>query len=246
VKSVHEIAQEVFDTYGVRVITDQERSGLPIACRPADERTCLTYLQQVLTRELSIYSPQVIRKSKLNEIILCQKLASEGQRRGGLTCAAFLGSLGLPFIRNKIYLNIKVGGGWQYMRAAFHHELFHMIDYFDDINGYYDQRWKSLNRPGFVYHKDRIDEQRAKPQRGFISEYAMDAVIEDKAEVYSYLLIDHRGTEKLVREDRILARKVVRMKELLHSFSSEFNEDFWSKRDAASISYAKSIVKKRS
>ncbi len=73
----------------------------------------------------------------------------------------------------------------------------------------------------------------------------MDAVLEDKAEVYSHLLIDHRGTEKLVREDRILARKVVRMKELLHSFASEFNEDFWSKRDAASISYAKSIVRRR-
>ncbi|MDX1986420.1 MAG: hypothetical protein SFV17_07005 [Candidatus Obscuribacter sp.] len=91
-----------------------------------------------------------------------------------------------------------------------------------------------------------MDEQRAKPQRGFISEYAMDAVIEDKAEVYSYLLIDHRGTEKLAREDRILARKVVRMKELLHSFSREFDGDFWRKRDAASISFARPIVKKRS
>lgn len=219
---------------------------MPIACSPADERTCLTYLEQVLTRELSIYSPKLIRRSRLNDIILCRKLASEGQRRGGLTCAAFMGSLGLPFIRNKIYLNIKGGGAWLYMRAAFHHELFHMIDYFDDINGYYDQKWKSLNRPGFVYHKDRIEGQRAKPQLGFISEYAMDAVIEDKAEVYSYLLIDHKGTEKLAREDRILARKVVRMKELLHTFSREFDDDFWSKRDAASISYARRIVKKRS
>jgi len=85
VKSVHEIAQEVFDTYGVRVITDQERSGLPIACRPADERTCLTYLQQVLTRELSIYSPQVIRKSKLNDImsIIKTALTSKGRSRNG-------------------------------------------------------------------------------------------------------------------------------------------------------------------
>lgn len=149
---------------------------MPIAFGPADERTRLTYLEQVLTRELSIYSPKLIRRSRLNDIILCRKLASEGQRRGGLTCAAFLGSLGLPFIRNRIYLNIKLGGAWLYMRAAFHHELFHM----------YDQKWKSLNRPGFVYHKDRIEGQRAKTQRGVISEYAMDAVIEDKAEVFLF------------------------------------------------------------
>ena len=243
--TVEELVQEIFNVYGVRIVTELERIGLPIDCRPADEKICQQYLHNILAKELSIYPPSVIKKSKLDEIILCRDLVSEGERRGGLTCAAWLGSLGLAFARNKIYLNIGLAANKLYKHGVVHHELFHMIDYFDDFNGYFDNQWKSLNRSGFVYHKDIINTVRAKPQSGFISEYAMDAVWEDKAEVFTHLIVDYKGTERLALTDRILRAKVQRMKELLRSFSREFNDDFWRSRARDSRHFARKIARSR-
>ncbi len=243
--STEETIQEIFNVYGVRVVTELERNGLFIACRPADEKICQQYLHNILAKELSIYPPSVIKKSKVNEIILCRDLVSGGERRGGLTCAAWLGSLGLSFARNKIYVNIGVGGNKLYKQGVVHHELFHMIDYFDDFNGHFDNQWKSLNRPGFIYHKDIINTARAKPQSGFISEYAMDAVWEDKAEVFTHLIVDYKGTERLALTDKILRTKVLRMKELLRSFSREFNDDFWHNRARESRDFARKIGRPR-
>lgn len=243
--SAEETIQEIFNVYGVRIVTELERTGLGIACLPADEKICQQYLQNILAKELSIYPPSVIKKSKLNEVILCRDLVSGGERRGGLTCAAWLGSLGLSFARNKIYLNIGLAGNKLYKQGVVHHELFHMIDYFDDFNGLFDNQWKSLNRPGFVYHKDRINTAKATPQSGFISEYAMDAAWEDKAEVFTHLIVDYKGTERLALTDRILRAKVLRMKELLRSFSREFNDDFWRNRASDSRKFARKIGRPR-
>jgi len=209
------------------------RSAIP------SENVTHEYVEKVLSKELFMYSNQIIRKSKLNRIVLCKNLATMGDRAAGLTDAHWISRLGLK--KNTICLDVEQSG--LFARMLVHHEIFHMIDYYDDLARWSDPDWCKLNEKAFKYGK-RSPCERSKIS-GLITDYAMSNVYEDKAEVYAHMIIDYRGTESRAEKDPILKSKVLRMKELLKRFSNLYDDNFWSDRKAASTPAKGQISKER-
>jgi len=231
------IIKEFKKRFGVSLITGKERLDIDIAYNRVDEAKAIAYLETFLCDELSIYSRRVFKASRLSSIVLCKNLASLGEKSAGL--ANLRWQVFTWFLGNQIIIDAHSDYG-TYNRKVIHHELYHAIDSADDFNGLFDNRWKKLNTPGFVYNEDLIQGQEPRQRRtlretrGFISSYAMQAVHEDKAEVFSHMIVDYKGIEALAKKDPILERKMHRMKELMNSVSSEFDEEFWKERDKAS------------
>jgi hypothetical protein len=177
----------------------------------------------LLTAELGIYPTSIIKASKLRRIIVCSKLRVNEISAGG----ALKGEFGT------LYLSLEDRQGSGYRRLAFHHELFHCIDYNDDALRYLDPDWTRLNEPGFSYssfYRNSNKQNQIVNRLGFTSHYAMSAVQEDKAELYAHMIMHYKAVERQAKSDPILKRKIDRMKQLLTHFCSDYNESFWSAR----------------
>lgn len=125
-----------------------------------------------------------------------------------------------------------------YFRSIIHHEFYHYIDFVDDGIVYDDKEWKKLNPKEFKYGNGGRYARGAEmglvtnAVPGFISRYSTSGVEEDKAEVFRCMMLNLRETEMRAEEDPVLKSKVLRMKELLKTFSPEVDEAFWARLQA--------------
>ncbi|MCC7529163.1 MAG: hypothetical protein IT342_11600 [Candidatus Melainabacteria bacterium] len=217
--------------FGVSIVADKNRLDIDIGYNRADEEKANRYVESFLGNELSIYSNNVLKQSRLSRIVLCNDLASLGKKVAGLADLQWLGLTW--FFGNQILIDVAYPLN-TYARLVIHHELYHLIDSVDDFNGLYDNAWKKLNSPKFKYNADLPPDSKASAFAGFISTYSMQAVHEDKAETFAHMIVDYKGIEKLAKKDFVLKSKIRRMKELMKTFSSEFDDDFWQARAKAS------------
>lgn len=209
------------------VVADKDKLEFDIGYNRADEEKVNEYVESLLRNELSIYSNKVLKRSKLSRIVLCKNLASLGEKKAGLADLHWQGFTW--FLGNQIVLDVERQLD-TYARLVVHHELYHVIDSADDFNGLWDNDWKKLNPPNFKYDADLPPNQKARGNCGFVSTYSRKAVHEDKAEIYSRMIVDYKGIEKHSRHDSVLNAKMHRMKELMKAFSSEFDDEFWKAR----------------
>jgi hypothetical protein len=216
--------------FAVEIVTDHAEFSTQVAySRPsqAQVRICAG----LLSRELAVYPIAIIRKSKLERIVICSKLQSHQRDVAGLA------EMGL-FVIDTIYINAdSVSRDYEYARRTIHHELFHAIDYHDDILKYVDPDWHRLNSAGYrASDNHQVLHNAPSDTVGFLSTHSMTAVYEDKAEVYAHLMVNYAELESRAGEDAVLAHKIERMKELLHRFSEDFNETFWNRVRQRSLS----------
>jgi hypothetical protein len=222
-----QIIEEFKKKFGVSVVAAKDSLEIDVAYLEADEEKTSAYIESFLSKELSLYSKKVLKKSNLRKIILCKNLVSSGKKRAGLAEPKWIFSV---LLGNNILINVDAPLD-SYARSVIHHELYHLIDDSDDINGMYDNHWKKLNHPNFIYKDDHLPNQLFKASsKGFVSTYAMTAVHEDKADTFSHMIVDYKGIEKLAKTDAVLRRKMERMKVLMNKFSSEFDDSFWRER----------------
>src|SRR6185295_155361 len=106
-----------------------------------------------------------------------------------------------------------------YTRRAIQHEFFHMLDLADDGELYEDKVWKNLNLKGFHYGSGGSALQNnpyaglLEPAgSGFLNAYSRSGVEEDKAEVFSCMMVHAGWVELMARQDPILKIKTNRMK----------------------------------
>ncbi len=59
----------------------------------------------------------------------------------------------------------------------------------------------------------------------------MTHVLEDKAELYSYLIMDHKMVRVRAGKDPVVAKKVARMKEIARTFCPKMDDAFWKALD---------------
>jgi hypothetical protein len=185
----------------------------------------------LLENELPLYHKDVIAACGLRRIILCQELTSKDKRLAGLAELG-LWELGTLVIDGGILQQMN-----EWPREVFHHELFHAIDYRDDLSHYIDPSWTKLNGPGFHYNADiafvdmpPFDHRNvAAAEPGFIDTYAMQNPYEDKATVYAALMVRYQQTLDQCKSDDILQRKVHYMKDLLLKFHPSFDNAFWDR-----------------
>jgi hypothetical protein len=248
------ILQEAGKPYGLKFITEDSADYRDIAYHAPSEEQVQT-VREKLAFELALYPEEVIRKSGIEQIVLCTGLKANARRAAGTLL------VGLHNV-NTLFIDVSTTSvrPW-YVRKTLHHELFHAIDYRDTWDGYTDLGWPELQGEKYRYELDAAveyhrmagrDPQDPRPREfqdpyfwlyanesdtpGFITEYAKYSTQEDKAEVYCYLILFYQKVMEHCASDEKLAKKVERMKQLLFAFSKEFNNSFWQKIAAARAS----------
>lgn len=182
------------------------------------------FAYELLTRELQLYHPQTFQKMRLDTIILCSSLTQNGTASGGMSCMG-------TKLGNAVLINIgsiaRCLDNWPALTV--HHELFHAIDYGDDLWSYDDPSWGILNPKEFAYigYKPELAGKGKCDDPGFVSHYSKAAVCEDKAELYTYLVNDYEWVVDRLVDDPIIEAKVKRLKQILRKFSPQFDDAFW-------------------
>lgn len=230
---------ELGKKFGLVVITDAAKSDGDLTFGPIDERQRRICFE-LLEAELEVYDPQVIHNCHLQRLILCSDLRDKGMPVLGL---AEVGR----FVLDTLMINAKsITKQWEQACATMHHEIFHAIDYRDDVRHYLDPEWRKLNGDEYHYNDalqftagevfsnavyfPPFDFQNLRDTpSGFLNEYATQSVHEDKAVVYSWMIVRYADLMKICRVDPITNAKVAYMKELLARFHPSFDDAFWER-----------------
>jgi hypothetical protein len=225
--------------YGLVVITDASNADHTVTFEPstpAQQRACCRLLKE----ELALYDPEVVRLSQLQRLIICTNLMADGDRANGLA------QVGRFVVDTLIIDADHIEAHWEQSCATLHHELFHAIDYRDDAQHYIDPEWRKLNGENYRYNDalqfnageyysdavyfPRFDFRHLQDvPEGFLNQYATQSVHEDKAVVYSWMIVRYNDLQEICRQDEIVRAKVEYMKALLAKFHRSFDESFWQR-----------------
>ena len=165
---------------------------------------------QTISKNLSIYSKEFLKKINLKYIVMCENLSISG-----------INTAGIPdYIMKTLIIDLKFNE--KYFERVIHHELFHIInDGFKDL--FDEDEWKKFNNPNFKYAdcstcSKKLGLDTYKNTNGFFTEYSMTTPSEDMAEVYSHLI---SGDYK-ISNDTILNKKIKFIKDKLNQIDSSF------------------------
>lgn len=174
-------------------------------------------LSQLVTLELKRYPGELLQRLALFEVIICENLRVNSEAR---LIVVNLES-GTMYVDCRLILSTK-----ELAIRLLHHEVFHLIDYRDDGTLYSDDKWLRINSKEFSY----LGTEAAAAERfgktteplegvlGIISGYAAVALEEDKAELFSFMIVDLKGVERRCQQDQVLKAKTARIIEILNSF----------------------------
>lgn len=211
--------------YGITIIDQGERIDGIIKHSRVDQ-AAVEPACRLIRAELEIYSQRTVKSTYLKEVVLGSNVRHNDIPVGGL-CVAHEGVL--YFAADKLK-------NWNGSRRTFHHELFHCLDYHDDAWKYFDPTWAALNESTFAYSDQNKNKQlQSVPCLGFITNYAMTAVHEDKAELFAYMIVHHQTVKEMSENDPILRKKIEYLKSLTKKACADFNDSFWETRLAHSV-----------
>lgn len=175
--------------------------------------------------EWSRYSADLLDKAMVVKVVFAEKLSLNGQIRGAVPA----------FDLRTMYYDPALGSyAPNYQRNVVHHEFFHMLD--KRMNTLYiDKQWASLNPKSFKYGPGGAKMRKLGSGEltnqipGFLTPYGTAAVEEDKAELYSHLIVDPAFVMAQARKDTVLAKKISLLKKRLLAYDSLFSPTFWPK-----------------
>lgn len=181
---------------------------------PTDEQVA-TFLP-VLKEALAIYPDTVFGRGKpVAKIVLGREVRRNHEHFGGL---ALVG-------RATLLLDTSIATQEE-LRQAFHHEVYHLLDPITD------DAWSKLNAERFEYTALPTTELwRPNTMPGFLSTYSRTAAVEDRAELFSWLVTQPTLVARKTRNDQILRGKVAAMKSALAPLG--LDQTFWTTRTLA-------------
>lgn len=212
--------EDYFYETGIRFVVPTEPvSFRKYKCDPPDESELFSYTAETM-RLLSDYPIKFLQKSNLKFIMLCGHLYAENIRPGGIPNA----------VSGILVMDIAYNSSVDKYIENFHHELYHMVD-FSDNHSFVDSNWETLNAAEFKYGKHgkfyrNASSKAGSGEEGFITEYAMSAIEEDKAEIFRFLMYDRGTIETMAQDDPILNEKVKQLKDSLIRFCPEMEDLF--------------------
>ena len=185
-------------------------------CEPPDKNDLSTYVSETIYL-LSGYPVSFLKKGNVRFIMFCSHLFEGSIQPGGIPN----GISGVLVMDTAYTSSISAYCG------NFHHELYHMIDYAEDRT-FADTKWAHLNATDFTYGKHGKYHRNASRDagsgiNGFITEYAMAAVEEDKAEIFRFLMDDRGTIDAYAQRDPVLEEKIDALKERLVRFCPDMN-----------------------
>jgi len=184
-------------------------------CSPSEIEAYLP----VLKSELARYPAGFLEKVGVRRIVLAGSLTFDGNPWSGI-----------PVFEQRVLYLDAVRGSRQpdYQARLFHHELFHLIDFADDGVIDSDADWAALNPTRFRYGPGGENSQstgsdvftmRGKTA-GFVTGYCESALEEDKAELFSCLMVMGEQTRRRAEGDGVVRRKMELLRKRLDAFSA--------------------------
>jgi len=180
-----------------------------IVCNNSDKKT-YDEKYRIISKTLSRYSKEFLRKINLKYIVMCENLSISG-----------INTAGIPdHVMKTLIVDLKFNE--EYFERVVHHELFHIInDGFKHL--FNENEWKKFNKPSFKYSEcstcsKKLGLETYKKTDGFFTEYSMTIPSEDMAEVYSHLIMGNYKSSK----DKILNQKIDFIKDKLNKIDSSF------------------------
>lgn len=119
-------------------------------------------------------------------------------------------------------------------RHSIHHEIYHMMALQTPSYKMEDEYWAKLNQEGFIYGDKKNLFKKMNPYNpqapavlGFVTDYAMTSVEEDKAEVFACLMqANHRRLiTEWAKKDQILQKKINLIKAFVALFCPQMSEE---------------------
>lgn len=181
--------------------------GSPLSTERA--RTALA----VVRHELDRYSPARLRAAGLRRIVLASDLRESGKLISSL-----------PNVAGSLLLDGSVPDA--FLARLVHHELFHFFDFADEARHRENGAWTDENGL-FCYGEGGRSVRHARASElsdempGFLTRYAMSAVEEDKAEVFSLLMTRPDAVRGRAASDVVVRAKVRRLAEKLTRVAPE-------------------------
>jgi hypothetical protein len=207
-----------------REVLSWKGAGYVVTGKPATSAQLKLY-EPIFNKEWALYPPSYVQKAKLDRIVFVADLSVDGQARAAVPA----------FDGNTMYYDPALGSyNPHYQRLVVHHEFFHMVDQRMQLL-YKDAEWSKLNPAGFRYgsggalmRTSGVGELTTKIP-GFVTPYATAALEEDKAELFSHMVIDGAFVRDLARKDKVVAAKIALLKQRLAKFDPGMGEAFWKK-----------------
>ena len=224
-------SKKVFATKGIDVLISEEdfENSRNFFCgkTKSDYREVISYL----VKEIEIYPSSFIKNSGLKYVMICEKIEDEelGFEPGGLAPGHVDQSPGVFYLNLSVlnkYKNPKVKK--ETVKLLFHHEYYHIIDSSLSLMQL-DQKWEKLNKVAYT-NEPMLDGWGIDTSvEGFISQYARNNSAEDKAELFAFMISDHKKFKKAISKDEILLQKSKLMISRLKGISPEINKSFWNR-----------------
>lgn len=167
----------------------------------------------VVHRELARYTPDRLHDAGLVRVVLAADLRESGKLISSL-----------PNVSGSLLLDGSVPEA--FLARLVHHEVFHFFDFTDQDRPHENDRWTIANGL-FVYGEGgrSVRSPRASDlsddMPGFLTRYAMSAVEEDKAEVFSFLMTQPEAVRGRAATDPVVRAKVERLGEKLARVAPE-------------------------
>lgn len=181
-----------------------------------------------LRKEFAKYPPELLKRAGVKRIVLCKELKKGSSRIAGIAVEQ----------TGSIYVDstTKIGDE-SHRRRTLHHELFHFMDYArGDVM--HNAAWEAVNKGAPAYGspppppKPGQRNWASHPAPGFVSDYSLTALPEDRAELFAALMTNNLTLRLLVQRDFALATKVKILKEELVQFCPQADEAFWARMAA--------------
>jgi len=218
--------------YGIEIVADHE--SYPITGTGGSIDAVNTGVNNgdmvlyFLRKEFAKYPPELLRRAGVKRIVLCKELKKQSTRIAGIAVEQ----------TGSIYVDstTKIGDE-SHRRRTLHHELFHFIDYaLGDVM--HRPIWEAVNKGGPAYGspapppKSGPRNWASHPALGFVSDYSLTALPEDRAELFAALMTNNLTLRLLVQRDFNLATKVKILKDELVQFCPQADDAFWARMSA--------------
>ena len=203
----------------------------------ADYVELLKYLK-LFKEEIAKYPKSFFEKSKLRKVFVVKKFFYKEHLAEGFYRPQDQ-VIFLDFLRSR--------GNTLGQRHNIHHEFFHMIDFLmtGKPPAWEDSVWLSFNDKDFAYDQKGFFQERLpnkkdtnlremiffdQPKAGFMTDYSMTAVSEDKAEIFACLMVESQN--KILKRwieagDKVLQKKVDYLKDFVAWYCGETSGEYW-------------------
>lgn len=182
----------------------------------------------ILRREIEIYPVSFLKNSGLKYVMICENISDGEVNPVGIAPGHFDQSPGVFYINISEVNSYKKKEKTGIIKHVFHHEFYHVIDA-ALTKIYIDDEWNKLNKQSYsdkiLVDRNVIDNS----VKGYISKYARNNVAEDKAELFAFMISQHKKFKKTLANDEILLKKSKLMIRRLKGISKEINKNFWRK-----------------